>query len=92
MTAEEPGIPAGEGHALFVGTVSLDPETDALKALLKLKRALAFAQRFEPEKLDEQHRAGKRTWELGIFLGSEVPRAAAKCSQAGIRASFLSVG
>ncbi|RRS05048.1 hypothetical protein EIP75_05575 [Aquabacterium soli] len=75
-------------HDSFIGTASIDPGTESLKALFKLKKALAFAERFEPSKLEEQHKAGKQTWNLGYFFDFEVQQAAAECLRAGIHASF----
>jgi len=81
--------PSGmQRHDLFTGTAFIDPGGEGLKALLKLKKALSFAERFQPAKLDEQHRAGKLTWDLGHFLDFEVQQAEAECERIGIRASF----
>lgn len=78
-------------HKRFVGTVAVSAGTDALKALLKLQKALAFTERFEAGKLAEQHRAGKLSWELGEFLDFEVERASAECLRMGISATFTEV-
>src|SRR4051812_43774192 len=78
-------------HDLFIGIAFITPGDDGLKALLKLKKALSFAERFEPAKLDEQQRAGELTWNLGPFLGFEVQQAEAECKRVGIRASFNKV-
>lgn len=75
----------------FVGTVAVSAGTDALKALLKLQKALAFAERFEAGKLAEQHRAGELSWELGEFFDFEVERAAAECLKMGISVTFTEV-
>ena len=78
-------------HSLFLGTAFVGPESGSLKVLLKLKKALAFAERFEPEKLVEQHRAGKLDWELGLFFDFELERAEAECRRMGLQASFRKV-
>lgn len=76
---------------LFVGTAFIAPGSESLKALFKLKKALAFAERFSPFKLEEQHREGKLTWDLGDFLDFEVQRAAEECSRIAVRTSFKEV-
>lgn len=78
-------------HSMFMGTVLIGPETEALKALLKLKKALAFAERFEPEKLEEQRRAGKTTWKLGLFFDFELERVKTECQRIGLQAHFSKV-
>lgn len=75
-------------HDLFIGTASIQPGFDALKSLFKLKKALAFAERFEPAKLEAQHKAGRLTWDLGYFLDFEVVQAEAECLRSGISAVF----
>jgi ribosomal protein L37AE/L43A len=79
------GVPM---HDLYVGTTSVNPGSDALKSLLRLKKVLAFAERFEPARLEEQHRAGKLTWELGYFLDFEVAQATAVCLGIGVPVTF----
>ncbi|ANH68542.1 hypothetical protein [Mitsuaria sp. 7] len=83
-------LSAPAGRELFTGTVTIDSEKDALKLLLKLKHALSFAERFEPFKLEAQHREGRLIWDLGLFLDFEVERAEAACIRAGARATFRS--
>ena len=75
-------------HSLFLGSASIGSEAESLKVLLKLKKALTFAERFEPEKLVEQHRAGKLNWELGLFFDFELERAQAECRRIGLHVSF----
>jgi hypothetical protein len=69
---------------LFIGTVSIDPGSNALTSLMTLKRDLAFAERFESARLEAQYRAGKHTWDLGYFLDVEVAQVSAMCQGAGI--------
>jgi hypothetical protein len=78
-------------RSLFVGTAFIAPGAESLKALFKLKKALAFAERFSPFKLEEQHREGKLTWDLGDFFDFEIQRAAGECSRIGVRTSFKGV-
>ncbi|NHZ97592.1 hypothetical protein [Massilia sp. CCM 8734] len=73
---------------LFIGTASIGSGPDALKSLMKLKRVLAFAERFEPAQLEAQYRAGKHEWDLGYFLGFEVEQASVMCQGAGISVRF----
>lgn len=73
---------------LFIGTALVNPGPDALKSLLKLKRVLAFAERFEPARLEAQYRAGKHELDLGHFLDFEVARASAMCQDAGVPVTF----
>jgi|GEM_PF-2638124 len=75
-------------HDLFIGTAVISPGAEALKSLLKLKKALAFAERFEPAKLEAQHKTGNLTWELGCFFDFEVAQAKAECRRIGVSASF----
>lgn len=77
-----------ESCDLFSGTVVVESGSQSLKALLKLKKALAFAERFEPAKLEAQQKAGKLTWDIGQFLDFEVARATEECRRAGVQASF----
>ena len=58
------GIP---GHELFIGTAFIGSSAEALKALIKLKKVLTFAERFEPFKLEEQQKAGKLTCDLCLL-------------------------
>ena len=78
-------------HDRFVGTVSVELEAEALKTLLKLKKVLSFAERFVPSKLEDQHRDGKLTWDLGEFFDFEVERATAECLQSGVEVRFKRV-
>lgn len=80
------GIP---GHELFIGTAFIGSSAEALKALIQLKKVLAFAERFEPFKLEEQQKAGKLTWELGYFLDFEVEQAKIACANIGVTTSFV---
>jgi hypothetical protein len=73
---------------LFIGTASIDPGPDALKSLMRLKRVLAFVERFEPARLEAQYRAGKHEWDLGYFLDFEVAQASAMCQGARIPVKF----
>jgi ribosomal protein L37AE/L43A len=73
---------------LFIGTAFINPGPDALKSLMKLKRVLAFAERFEPARLEAQYRAGKHEWDLGYFLDFEVAQASAMCQGAGVPVTF----
>lgn len=73
---------------LFIGTATVGPGPDALKSLMKLKRILAFAERFEPALLETQYREGKHEWDLGYFLDFEVQQASAMCKSAGISVTF----
>nr|WP_315490391.1 hypothetical protein [uncultured Rhodoferax sp.] len=75
-------------HDLFVGTVVVEPGAQSLKALIKLKKALAFAERFEPAKLETQQKAGSLTWNIGQFLDFEVTRATEECKRVGVHAYF----
>ncbi|GJI93261.1 hypothetical protein [Duganella hordei] len=86
-----PDLSALPTHELFIGTVSIKSEAEALKSLFKLKKVLAFAERFEPLGLEEQHRAGKLTWNLGYFLDFEVAQAKAECLRIGVTAAFCKV-
>jgi hypothetical protein len=83
-----PDLSGMQTHDLLIGIASVRPGTDAVKTLFKLKKALAFAERFEPARLEEQHRAGKLTWTLGYFLDFEVAQAAAVCLGIGVPVSF----
>ncbi|WP_073213331.1 hypothetical protein [Massilia sp. CF038] len=76
---------------LFIGTAFINPGPDARKALMKLKRVLAFAERFEPARLEAQYRAGKHEWDLGEFLEFEVAKASAMCQGAGVPVTFENV-
>lgn len=73
---------------LFIGTAFVEHGPDALKSMMKLKKILAFAERFEPARLEAQYRAGKRHWDLGYFLDFEVAQASAMCRGAGILVKF----
>ncbi|MDR0202992.1 MAG: hypothetical protein LBJ40_12610 [Delftia acidovorans] len=75
-------------HDLFVGIASVPTGMAGIKALIQLKKALSFAERFVPGRLDEQHRAEKLRWDLGYFLDFEVQQAEAECARIGIAASF----
>ena len=59
-----------------------------LKALLKLKHSLEFAERFSAASLEAQYLNGSRHWDLGEFLDFEVERAEAECKEAGVSATF----
>ncbi|MDN2705671.1 hypothetical protein O0881_27115 [Janthinobacterium sp. SUN100] len=73
---------------LFIGTACIDPGPNALKSLMKLKKVLAFSERFEPALLEAQYKAGKLKWELGYFLDFEVAQAFAMCQAIGIPVTF----
>jgi len=73
---------------LFIGTAFINPGLDALKSLMKLKRILAFAERFEPARLEAQYRSGKHEWDLGEFLDFEVAQASVMCQGAGVPVTF----
>jgi hypothetical protein len=81
-------VPGLRTHDLYIGTTTIQPGIDALKSLLKLKKVLAFAERFEPARLEVQHNAGRLTWDLGYFLDFEVAQAEAECLRIGISAVF----
>lgn len=78
-------------RSVFLGTAHVESRAQALKAMLKLKKALAFAERFSASRLEEQHRKGQLTWELGYFLDFELERAKAECSLAGVSSSFKEI-
>lgn len=73
---------------LFIGTACIDPGPNALKSFMKLKKILAFSERFDPALLEAQYRAGKLKWELGYFLDFEITQAFAMCQAIGIPVTF----
>lgn len=75
-------------HGIYRGSVILEGGENALKALLKLRRALGFAERFRAASLESQYSAGSRHWDLGDFLEFEVERARTECTNAGVNAQF----
>ena len=74
--------------AIFRGRVSLSENQNALKAFLKLKIALSFAERFQPVDIEAQYQSGSREWILGDFLDFEVDRARSACKHIGLDADF----
>jgi len=86
-----PDLSGIQARGLFTGTAFISSGAESLKALLKLKNKLAFAERFEPTKLEEQQRAGKLAWDIGYFLDFELERASAACVSAGVSVRFSEV-
>jgi len=83
-----PDLSGFRAPVYFAATASFDTKVEALKALFKLKRSLAFAQHLRVSHLEEQQRAGQLTWLLGDFYDFEVERVTEACAQAGVRVSF----
>lgn len=80
------GIPR---HDLFRGFAIFESDDELLKAFLKLKHALKFAERCSANSLEAQYLKRSLQWDLGEFLDLEVERAEAECMKAGVNAQFI---
>ena len=75
----------------FRGSITLENDYMRLKALLKLKHSLEFAERFSAASLEAQYRSGSLHWDLGEFFDFELERAEVVCKKAGVNAKFCVV-
>jgi len=72
----------------FRGSITFQNDGMRLKALLKLKHSLEFAERFSAASLEAQYRSGSLNWDLGEFFDFELEQAEAACKEAGVNAKF----